>query len=154
MCVASRASLYSGMRKANKEDHAPRARKDDPAPGAILPDFLEILTYVMDKSAIRLKSSYKIIMGSVELPFPVTVGQELCDYLRLCLWNSAGLAPSKELLTTPQDHAPTVARYLALLLAEGGGARRDLIFRWLDLAERLLSASAGMPQVTEIQTCF
>jgi len=112
VAVASRNSLYSAMKKANKEDFAPRARKESTPEGPLLPDFVEILMYVMDKSAIRLKSSYKVIMGSTELPFTVAVGSEACDYLRLCLWNSAGVSPSKELLSSPETDAPKVVRYL------------------------------------------
>ena len=148
VAVASRNSLYSAMKKANKEDFAPRAKRESTPEGPVLPDFVEILMYVMDKSAIRLKSSYKVIMGSTELPFTVAVGSEACDYLRLCLWNAAGVSPSKELLSTPEKDAPKVAKYLQDLLMDpkDGARRKELMLRFAELAERLLSASAGMSQ--------
>ena len=41
---------------------------------ALLPDFLQILSYVMDKAGIRMKSSYKQVVGSVTIPFSIKTG--------------------------------------------------------------------------------
>ena len=40
----------------------------------LLPDFLQILSYVMDKAGIRMKSSYKQVVGSVTIPFSIRTG--------------------------------------------------------------------------------
>merc|ERR1719483_652930 len=141
---ASQAALYAAVKRANNPDLHPK-RKDE-LTGPILPDFMEILMYLMDKSAIRLKSSFKVVVGDVTLPFPVAVGSEMCDYVRLCLWNSAGVLPSKDMLEIPQHEAPMVARYLKKVLGEGSGKKKDLVIKYVELAEKLLRASAGMQQ--------
>ena len=140
---ASRTALYSAVKKANNPEK--HQRKDELAK-AVLPDFLEMLMIVMDKSAIRLKSSFKVVVGEVTLPFTVAVGAEVCDYLRLCLWNSAGLLPDRDWLDSPEREAPLVRTYLAGVIAEGGGKKRDLLSKFVDLAEKLVRASAGMQQ--------
>ena len=80
----------------------------------------------------------------------VTAGAEICDYTRLCLWQSAGVGPvSLEELANPQYEAPAVGRYLGQFLAAGGGAAgapAQLINRFLDLADRLLTAQPGLQQ--------
>jgi len=141
---ASQAALYAAVKKANNPDLYHK-RKDEVS-GPVLPDFMEMLMYLMDKSAIRLKSSFKVVVGDVTLPFPVTVGSEMCDYIRLCLWNSAGVLPSKDMLETPQHEAPKVARYLRKVMGEGSGKKKDLVIKYVELAEKLLKASAGMQQ--------
>ena len=106
---ASQAALYSGLRKANTND-GPKRKKAVVEAGPVLPDFVEMLMHVIDKSNIRAKSSFKVVVGEVTLPFSVAVGSEVCDYLRLCLWQSAGVLPSQEVLGDPRHEAPRVAR--------------------------------------------
>ena len=141
---ASQAALYSAVKKANNPD-LHHKRKDEVS-GPILPDFVEVLMYLMDKCAIRIKSSYKVMVGDVTLPFPVAVGSEMCDYIRLCLWNSAGVLPSKEMLLTPEHECPKVGKYLKKVMGEGAGKKKDLVIKYVELAEKLLRASAGMQQ--------
>ena len=75
----------------------------------------------------------------------MSVGSQICDYIRLCLWNSAGVLPSKEMLEDPLEEAPKVAMFLNKVL-DDGGKKRELIVKFVDLVEKLLKASAGMSQ--------
>ena len=136
---ASRAALYSGLRKANNPDT--KSKKTSSELPTVLPDFLDMLMIVVDKSNIRAKSSFKVVVGEVTLPFSVSVGAEVCDYLRLCLWRSAGVLPSQDDLDDPRHEAPRVARYLETL-----GKKKELVIKFIELVEKLLKASAGMPQ--------
>jgi len=139
---AARNSLYSGIKKLNAKDNGILKTKrltNEP----VLPDFLLILTYVMDKATIRLKSSYKQVVGNVTLPFPVSTGAEVCDYIRLCLWNSAGVQPNPDLLDSPQHEAPIVARYVKKLVGEGSGKKKDVVIKFLDLVDNLLSGQSS-----------
>ena len=52
---------------------------------------------------------------------------------------------SLEELTNPQHEAPAVGRYLRQYLAAAGG-QHQLIVRFLDLVERLLTAQPGLQQ--------
>jgi hypothetical protein len=71
-------------------------------------------------------------------------GAEICDYTRLCLWQSAGVGPvSLEELGNSQHEAPAVGRYLRQYLAGGSS---QLISRFLDLVERLITAQPGLQQ--------
>jgi len=142
---ASQAALYSAVKKANNPD-LHHKRKDELLSGPILPDFMEVLMYLMDKCSIRIKSSFKVVVGDVTLPFTVAVGSEMCDYIRLCLWNSAGILPSKDMLETPQHESPKVGKYLKKVMGEGTGKKKDLVIKYVELAEKLLRASAGMQQ--------
>ena len=54
---ASQAALYSGLRKANTND-GPKRKKAVVEAGPVLPDFVEMLMHVIDKSNIRAKSSF------------------------------------------------------------------------------------------------
>ena len=137
---ASQAALYSGLKKANNPDGQKR-KKTAVELGPVLPDFLEMLMIVIDKSNIRAKSSFKVVVGEVSLPFSVSVGSQVCDYLRLCLWQSAGVLPSQDMLADPRHEAPRVSRYLETL-----GKKKDLVVKFVELAEKLLRASAGMSQ--------
>ena len=143
---ASQAALYSAVKKANNPDQV--KRKKEAVAGAILPDFLDMLTIILDKSAIRVKSSFKVVVGDTVLPFSVAVGSQVCDYVRLCLWNSAGLLPSTDMLEDPVTAAPLVASYLRTLAAQTSPSKhkRELIVKFIELVEKLLRASAGMPQ--------
>ncbi len=51
---------------------------------------------------------------------------------------------SLEELASPQHEAPAVGRYLHSYLAESGGGQ--LVGRFLDLVERLLTAQPGLQQ--------
>merc|ERR1719341_3095950 len=89
-----------------------------------------------------MKSSYKQVVGNQTLPFSVATGAEICDYIRLCLWMSAGILPDKDFFETPHLHAPTVGRYLKQLT--GTGKKKDIVIKFTELVEKLLSASPGM----------
>ena len=141
---ASQTALMAAVKKANNPDM--HKRKKEAPTGPILPDFMEMLAMILDKSAIRAKSSFKVVIGDTVLPFSVAVGAQVCDYIRLCLWNSAGVLPSKEMLEDPMSEAPKVAKFLNKVIADGGSKKRELIVKFIDLVERLLKASAGMSQ--------
>ena len=141
---ASQTALMAAVKKANNPDVYKR-KKEAPT-GAILPDFMEMLVMILDKSAIRVKSSFKVVVGDTVLPFSVAVGAQMCDYIRLCLWNSAGVLPSKDMLEDPLSEAPKVAKFLNKVILDGGNKKRELIVKFIDLVERLLKASAGMSQ--------
>jgi len=140
---AARAALYSGIKKLQSKDNGILMTKklsNEP----ILPEFLYIMSYVMDRATIRLKSSYKQVVGNVILPFTISTGAEVCDYLRLCLWNSAGVTPDQDLLSQPHHEAPAVGRYLSKLVAEGSGKKENIVIKFADLVESLLSGQSSM----------
>ena len=48
---------------------------------AVLPDFLLLVNFVMEKAGIRIKSSYKQQVGNVILPFSTKTGSNVKYYL-------------------------------------------------------------------------
>jgi hypothetical protein len=76
---AARKALYAALVKAASNDSATAAGKYALAAGnaaePLLPEFPAFLAYIMDKVATRLKSSYKLQVANVTLPFPVTTGE-------------------------------------------------------------------------------
>ena len=137
---AAQTALYAALKKANNPDNS--KRKKEVVQGPVLPNFLEMLSLVLDKSAIRIKSSYKVVVSDNVLPFSVSVGSQMCDYMRLCLWNSAGVLPSRDMLEDPQNEAPKVARFLQQIMQQSEGKNRVLDF--VDFAEKMLRASSSL----------
>jgi hypothetical protein len=77
---AARKALYAALVKAAANDPSTgvaankKGGSGGPATEPILPDFPAFLAYIMDKVATRLKSSYKLQVANVTLPFPVATG--------------------------------------------------------------------------------
>ena len=72
MAAAARKALYAALTKAAAGDTTTSSKKAATEP--LLPEFPAFLAYIMDKVATRLKSSYKLQVASVTLPFPVNTG--------------------------------------------------------------------------------
>jgi hypothetical protein len=70
VATAARKALYAALIKAVAGDRKEKAGGAEP----VLPEFPAFLAYIMDKVATRLKSSYKIQVANVFLPFPVNTG--------------------------------------------------------------------------------
>ncbi|EDV98206.1 GH22981 [Drosophila grimshawi] len=65
----------------------------------VLPSFHVMMAHVHDMANKRLKKSNAcVIYGRTKLPYSLEVYEEMLDYLRLCLWYSAGVvaAPGDE----------------------------------------------------------
>lgn len=65
----------------------------------VLPSFHVMMAHVHDMSNKRLKKSNAcVVVGRTKLPYSLEVYEEILDYLRLCLWYSAGVvaAPGDE----------------------------------------------------------
>ena len=84
MANAARKALYAALVKAASIDSATAAGKKALTAGnvaePILPEFPAFLAYIMDKVATRLKSSYKLQVANVTLPFPVTTGERFWSF--------------------------------------------------------------------------
>ncbi|KAH8405828.1 hypothetical protein KR215_009962, partial [Drosophila sulfurigaster] len=68
----------------------------------VLPSFPVLMAHVHDMSNKRLKKSTScVVVGRTKLPYTLEVYEEILDYLRLCLWYSAGVvaAPGDEKYT-------------------------------------------------------
>ncbi|EDW31715.1 GL11265 [Drosophila persimilis] len=69
----------------------------------VLPSFKVMMSHVHEMANKRLKkNSSCVVVGRTKLPYSLEVYEELLDYLRLCLWYSAGVvaAPGDEKYTT------------------------------------------------------
>ncbi|XP_067297916.1 proteasome adapter and scaffold protein ECM29 [Pseudorasbora parva] len=115
-----------------------------------MPSFPEMVSYIHEKAAQRLKTPAKYIIGTSTLPFnPGTFG-EIVLYLRMCLSSSAGATPTTQSLMDMQDDAPIIGRYVQSLLsneasssAKGGEANPVQVY--IELLQQLLSAVGGIP---------
>ncbi|XP_075170057.1 proteasome-associated protein ECM29 homolog [Haematobia irritans] len=56
----------------------------------ILPSFKSMMRHVNEIAEKRLKKNLAIVVGRTKLPFSLEVYEEILDYLRICLWYSAG----------------------------------------------------------------
>ncbi|KAH8285548.1 hypothetical protein KR054_010857, partial [Drosophila jambulina] len=68
----------------------------------VLPSFPVMMAHVHEMANKRLKKSNTcVVVGRTKLPYSLEVYEELLDYLRLCLWYSAGVvsAPGDEKYT-------------------------------------------------------
>ncbi|XP_037942539.1 proteasome-associated protein ECM29 homolog [Teleopsis dalmanni] len=58
----------------------------------VLPSFKSMMQHVHSMTEKRLaKSSSYVVVGRTKLPFTLEVYEEVLDYLRVCLWYSAGI---------------------------------------------------------------
>jgi hypothetical protein len=108
-----------------------------------LPDFVQMLIQVLDKASIRMRTQQKVMIGSTALPFQPKIFEEILNFLRICLMQSAGvLLPERDELNYPQSSAPKVSKYLETLSHDP----RNVVVRFAEFAENLLTASSGLAQ--------
>ena len=107
----------------------------------LLPDFLLMLKYVLDKCALRVKSAkHRVDLGGVQLPFRPEVYAEVLAFLRACLVLSSGALPHLEELRNPQTYGPRVTGFLA------GCAAANVVPQSLEFGEQLMRATQGPAQ--------
>uniref|UniRef100_A0A671MI06 Proteasome-associated protein ECM29 homolog n=1 Tax=Sinocyclocheilus anshuiensis TaxID=1608454 RepID=A0A671MI06_9TELE len=117
-----------------------------------MPSFPEMVSYIHEKAAQRLKTPAKYIVGTSTLPFnPATFG-EIVLYLRMCLAYSAGATSTSQSLMDMQDDAPLIGRYVqSLLFSEASsssatkGGEANPVHVYMNLLQQLLSAVGGIP---------
>ncbi|XP_071757959.1 proteasome adapter and scaffold protein ECM29 [Centroberyx gerrardi] len=116
-----------------------------------MPSFPDMVAYVQEKAAQRMKTPAKYIVGTSTLPFNPSAFGEIVLYLRMCLAHSAGATPLSKSLVDMQDDAPSIGRYVhALLTSEpqpsgSKGGEANPIHIYMDLLQQLLSAVGGIP---------
>uniref|UniRef100_A0A8B9JNN9 Ecm29 proteasome adaptor and scaffold n=1 Tax=Astyanax mexicanus TaxID=7994 RepID=A0A8B9JNN9_ASTMX len=117
-----------------------------------MPSFPEMVSYIQEKAAERMKSPAKFIVGTSTLPFNPATFQEIVLYLRMCLAHSAGATPTSQSLIDMQDDAPLIGCYVQSLLGnetpppsfglKGGDTSPVQVY--MDLLQQLLSAVGGI----------
>ncbi|KPP78726.1 proteasome-associated protein ECM29-like, partial [Scleropages formosus] len=118
-----------------------------------MPPFPEMVSYIQEKAAQRMKTPAKYIVGTYTLPFNPSAFGEIILYLRMCLAHSAGAMPTSQSLADMQDSAPAIGRYVqSLLEAEPlpsspapKGGESNPVQVYMDLLHQLLSAIGGVP---------
>ncbi|KAM4595605.1 proteasome adapter and scaffold protein ECM29 isoform 1-T1 [Fundulus diaphanus] len=122
------------------------SEKEGPKP---MPSFPDMVAYIQEKAAQRIKTPAKYIVGTSTIPFNPSAFAEIMLYLRMCLAHSAGARPMSSRLLDMQDDAPAVGRYVHTLLSAEPPAPKGLeanpIHVFMDLLQQLLSAVGGIP---------
>ena len=150
--VANNANghLYRAINKAiqAKKDFKSKEEKDsDQYEGdRVLPDFLQMLKYILDKAALRMKSKQKVVIGGNSLAFQPNVYVEILNFLRMCLMFDSGLLPEKEDLSSPQSDAPKVSKFLLSIMDGSNEASKRSIQQFIEFAELLMKATQGAAQ--------
>ncbi|XP_076026432.1 proteasome adapter and scaffold protein ECM29 isoform X2 [Genypterus blacodes] len=120
--------------------------KEGPKP---MPSFPDMVAYVQEKAAQRIKTPAKYIVGTSTLPFNPSAFAEIVLYLRMCLAHSAGASPTCTRPADMQDDSPAIGRYIhTLLTSESSGSKggeTNPIHVYMDLLQQLLSAVGGIP---------
>ncbi|KAI2668629.1 Proteasome adapter and scaffold protein ECM29 [Labeo rohita] len=137
-----REEVSGEARRALRSLPSTKTEKEGSRP---MPSFPEMVSYIQEKAAQRLKTPAKYIVGTSTLPFnPATFG-EIVLYLRMCLAYSAGATSTSQSLMDMQDDAPLIGRYIQSLLSseassatKGGDA--NPVHVYMDLLQQLLSA--------------
>ncbi|XP_061108083.1 proteasome adapter and scaffold protein ECM29 isoform X2 [Conger conger] len=118
-----------------------------------MPSFPEMVSYIQEKAAQRMKTPAKYIVGTSTLPFNPSAFGEIILYLRMCLAHSAGAKPTTQSLADMQDHAPAIGRYVQSLLSSDPlpspsspkSAESNPVQLYMELLQQLLSAIGGVP---------
>ncbi|KAH8398984.1 hypothetical protein KR222_007687, partial [Zaprionus bogoriensis] len=100
----------------------------------VLPSFHVMMAHVHDMSNKRLKKSNAcVVVGRTKLPYSLEVYEEMLDYLRLCLWYSAGVvaAPGDE------KHTQDLRKYITINYDE---AESNAIHQYLQFVQRGVEA--------------
>ncbi|KAJ8416439.1 hypothetical protein AAFF_G00357270 [Aldrovandia affinis] len=118
-----------------------------------MPSFPEMVSYIQEKAAQRMKTPAKYIVGTSTLPFNPSAFGEIILYLRMCLAHSAGVKPTSQSWADMQENSPAIGRYVQSLLAtepfssssapKGGDLNPVQVY--MDLLQQLLSAIGGIP---------
>ncbi|XP_035992752.1 proteasome adapter and scaffold protein ECM29 [Fundulus heteroclitus] len=122
------------------------SEKEGPKP---MPSFPDMVAYIQEKAAQRIKTPAKYIVGTSTIPFNPSAFGEIMLYLRMCLAHSAGARPTSSRLPDMQDDAPAIGRYVHTLLSAEPPAPKGLeanpVHVYMDLLQQLLSAVGGIP---------
>ncbi|CDR18219.1 unnamed protein product, partial [Oncorhynchus mykiss] len=118
-----------------------------------MPSFPDMVAYIQEKAAQRMKTPAKYTVGTYTLPFNPSAFGEIVLYLRMCLAHSAGATPVSKSLADMQDDAPAIGRYTHALLSDGPltspsstgtkGAEVNPVQVYMELLQQLLSAVGG-----------
>ncbi|KAM9769134.1 proteasome adapter and scaffold protein ECM29 [Menidia menidia] len=143
-----REEVSAEAQKVLRAFPAKSSEKEGPKP---MPSFPEMVAYVQEKAAQRIKTPAKYIVGTSTIPFNPSVFGEIILYLRMCLAHSAGATPMSTRLSDMQDDAPTIGRYVHTLLSSepqpsgSKGSEANPVHVYMDLMQQLLSAVGGIP---------
>ncbi|KAI3353260.1 hypothetical protein L3Q82_019800, partial [Scortum barcoo] len=124
------------------------SEKEGPKP---MPSFPDMVAYVQEKAAQRIKTPAKYIVGTSTIPFNPSAFGEIVLYLRMCLAYSAGATPISTRLVDMQDDAPAIGRYINTLLSSepqpsvSKSSEANPVHIYMDLLQQLLSAVGGIP---------
>uniref|UniRef100_A0A3B5M217 Uncharacterized protein n=1 Tax=Xiphophorus couchianus TaxID=32473 RepID=A0A3B5M217_9TELE len=120
------------------------SEKEGPKP---MPSFPDMVAYIQEKAAQRIKTPAKYIVGASTIPFNPSAFGEIMLYLRMCLAHSAGARPMSTRLLDMQDDAPAIGRYIHTLLSAEPpkGLEGNPVHVYMDLLQQLLSAVGGIP---------
>uniref|UniRef100_A0A665T9H2 Ecm29 proteasome adaptor and scaffold n=1 Tax=Echeneis naucrates TaxID=173247 RepID=A0A665T9H2_ECHNA len=116
-----------------------------------MPSFPDMVAYVQEKAAQRIKTPAKYIVGTSTIPFNPSAFGEIVLYLRMCLAHSAGATPVYTRLADMQDDAPAIGHYVNTLLSSDPqpsvpkGSEANPVHVYMDLLQQLLSAVGGIP---------
>ncbi|XP_044046136.1 proteasome adapter and scaffold protein ECM29 [Siniperca chuatsi] len=116
-----------------------------------MPSFPDMVAYVQEKAAQRIKTPAKYIVGTSTIPFNPSAFGEIVLYLRMCLAHSAGATPMSMRLADMQDDAPAIGHYIHTLLSSehqspvSKGSEANPVHVYMDLLQQLLSAVGGIP---------
>uniref|UniRef100_A0A3Q3WNZ9 Uncharacterized protein n=1 Tax=Mola mola TaxID=94237 RepID=A0A3Q3WNZ9_MOLML len=125
-----------------------RSEKEGPKP---MPSFPDMVAYVQEKAAQRIRTPAKYIVGTSTVPFNPSAFGEIVLYLRMCLAYSAGATSISTCLADMQDDAPAIGRYVHMLLSSehqlsvSKGSDANPVHVYIDLLQQLLSAVGGIP---------
>ncbi|XP_033986324.1 LOW QUALITY PROTEIN: proteasome adapter and scaffold protein ECM29-like [Trematomus bernacchii] len=121
------------------------SEKEGPKP---MPSFPDMVAYVQEKAAQRIKTPAKYTVGTYTIPFNPSAFGEIVLYLRMCLAHSAGVRPISTRPADMQDDAPAIGRYVHTLLSsesQSKGSEASPVHVYMDLLQQLLSAVGGIP---------
>ncbi|XP_078801492.1 proteasome adapter and scaffold protein ECM29 isoform X1 [Oryzias latipes] len=128
--------------------HPTKSEKEGPKP---MPSFPDMVAYIQEKAAQRIKTPAKYVVGTSTIPFNPSAFAEIMLYLRMCLAHSAGATPLSSRMSDMQDDAPAIGRYVQSLLSSehqplaSKGSEANPIHVYMDLLQQLLSAVGGIP---------
>jgi hypothetical protein len=101
------------------------------------PGFADIMFFLNEQAAQRLRTSRGVTIGNTTLPFSVNTHVQCAMYVRQCLAVSGGQTAVGESVGDLQTQAPLLAQYVNELLDDMAAANHPVLL-YMDFLRQLL----------------
>ncbi|KAK2167662.1 hypothetical protein LSH36_25g00006 [Paralvinella palmiformis] len=136
-------ALRVALRGDDDSDHFVQVKRASVDKCRPLPPFVDMVKYIHDMAANRVKTQHKYVSGNNVLPFKPGAYVQILIYLRMCLSHDAGADPTIENVRDMKLQAPSIGKYVRQLIGDNSDVEKTIIATYINLIQQLLNAIGG-----------